>query len=272
MICQLCPHHCNLLEGQIGRCRARKNENGVINCINYGKLTAMALDPIEKKPLARFYPGSKILSVGSFGCNLHCQFCQNSEISMGTELIQTIDVSPEGLIQKALELVPQGNIGVAFTYNEPLISYEYIRDAAILAHKNGIKTVLVTNGVICKEPLLALLPDIDAMNIDLKGFAQSFYHKVGGELETVKQTIMLAAARCHVEVTALIIPDENDSEEEMEKLALWLSSVDPGIPLHLTRFFPAYQMRNKNPTPVETIDRLRAIAKKYLRYVYVGNC
>lgn len=272
MICELCPHHCTLLDGQIGLCRARKNENGVIICQGYGKLSALALDPIEKKPLAQFYPGSKILSVGGFGCNLHCPFCQNAEIAMGNDAITTNYVSPEMLIQRAQELLPNGNIGIAFTYNEPLISFEYVKDSAVLAHEKGLKTVLVTNGYICKQPLLELLPYIDAMNIDLKGFEHSFYQKVGGDLDTVKQTIMLAAACCHVEVTTLIIPDENDTENEMEELALWISTVNSEIPLHITRFFPAYKMQMKHPTSIASIFRLREIAEKHLHYVYVGNC
>lgn len=272
MICTLCPHRCDIPEGKTGRCRARSNQNGVIVCSNYGKLTALALDPIEKKPLARFYPGSRILSVGSYGCNLRCPFCQNSEIAMANASIPTVTASPEQLVRQAEELIPQGNIGLAFTYNEPLISYEYVLDCAKLAREHGLKTVLVTNGTICKEPLLKLLPYLDAMNIDLKGFTQQYYDMVGGDLETVKETISLAAKHCHVEVTTLVIPGENDRTEEMEALASWLASVDPNIPLHISRFFPQYKMLDRPPTSVETIYRLRDVAAKHLRYVYTGNC
>ena len=272
MICTLCPHRCDIPEGRTGLCRARSNTGGAIVCGSYGRLTSLSLDPIEKKPLARFYPGSLILSAGSYGCNLRCPFCQNSEISMADGSAQTVYVSPEQLVEKALELVPQGNIGIAFTYNEPLIGYEYVRDCAALAREHGLKTVLVTNGMICREPLLKLLPDIDAMNIDLKGFTQDFYKKLGGDLETVKQTIMLAAKRCHVEVTTLVIPGENDGVDEMDALSAWLSSVDPGIPLHISRFFPRYKMADKSPTPIETIYRLRDAAQKHLCFVYTGNC
>ena len=272
MICTLCPHRCDIPEGRTGLCRARSNTGGAIVCGSYGRLTSLSLDPIEKKPLARFYPGSLILSAGSYGCNLRCPFCQNSEISMADGSAQTVYVSPEQLVEKALELVPQGNIGIAFTYNEPLIGYEYVRDCAALAREHGLKTVLVTNGMICREPLLKLLPDIDAMNIDLKGFTQDFYKKLGGDLETVKQTIMLAAKRCHVEVTTLVIPGENDGADEMDALSAWLSSVDPGIPLHISRFFPRYKMADKSPTPIETIYRLRDAAQKHLCFVYTGNC
>jgi len=272
LICDLCPHHCNIKEGLTGRCRARSNINGVITCNNYGKLTSMALDPIEKKPLMRFYPGSMILSVGSYGCNLNCPFCQNNDISMANEFIETVYVSPKQLVMKAKELMPIGNIGIAFTYNEPLISYEYVRDCAMLAHKEGLKTVLVTNGTICTQPLKELLPYIDAMNIDLKGFTKRFYDMVGGDLETVKRSISLADKHCHVEVTVLIIPGENDSDDEMEALSKWLKTVDYKIPLHISRFFPQYKMADKSPTPVETIYRLKDIAAKHLKYVYAGNC
>lgn len=272
MICCLCPHHCHLEEGQTGRCRARTCLNGKSVCTNYGEITALALDPIEKKPLARFLPGSLILSVGSYGCNLSCPFCQNSAIAMADNRTETVRVSPEELVKKALALVPQGNIGLAFTYNEPLVSFEYVRDCGILAHERGLKTVLVTNGTVCQESLLELLPLIDAMNIDLKGFTQAFYNKVGGDLETVKNTITLASAQCHVEVTTLIIPDLNDSEGEMDALARWLSSVSPEIPLHISRFFPRHKMNDKNPTPVEKIYSLKQIADKHLHFVYTGNC
>lgn len=272
MICRICPHHCDLREGQTGLCRARSNRGGQIVCDSYGKLTALSLDPIEKKPLVRFFPGSRILSAGSYGCNLRCPFCQNSGISMADGSIPTRYVSPEALAKEAANLTPQGNIGLALTYNEPLVGYEYARDCAALIRKRGLKMVLVTNGMICREPLEALLPDIDAMNIDLKGFTEQFYQRIGGDLETVKQTIRLAAAACHVEVTTLVIPGENDSEAEISGLSRWLASVDPEIPLHLSRFFPRYHMQNRAPTPVETVFRLRNVAAGNLKYVYTGNC
>ncbi len=272
MICPLCPHHCDLREGETGLCRARTNTNGVISCSSYGRLTSLALDPIEKKPFAQFYPGSMILSAGSYGCNLRCPFCQNCEISMAGGDGNIKYVSPKSLIQKAIGLIPMGNIGIAFTYNEPLISFEYVTDCFCLAHENGLKTALVTNGTICREPLIRLLTNTDAINIDLKGFTQRFYDTVGGYLDTVKKAIELAAESCHTEVTTLIIPGENDSEEEMDALSKWLKSVDQDIPLHISRFFPRYKMRNRHPTPMETIIRLRDIAKKHLNNVYTGNC
>ena len=271
--CELCFHHCVLDVGQIGLCRARACQDGKIVSLNYGKLTSLALDPIEKKPLRRFHPGSLILSVGSFGCNLRCPFCQNHEISMaGDSGIQTVEVSPEQLAAKAAELVPQGNIGVAYTYNEPLIGYEYVWDCAALVHEQGMVNVLVTNGTVEEEPWRALLPLIDASNIDLKGFTPAWYRQLGGNLETVKRSIALAAERCHVEVTTLLIPGENDSEEEIRELARWLASISPEIPLHLSRFFPRYRMLDRPPAPVEQVCRLAETARRYLSYVYTGNC
>lgn len=272
IVCDICPHHCSLEEGQLGFCRARANRGGKIVCDNYGRITSIALDPVEKKPLKRFFPGSFILSVGSYGCNLRCPFCQNYEISMadGNE-ISTEQVMPEILVGMALSLIKEGNIGIAYTYNEPLISYEYIVDCAGLAREKGLKNVLVTNGYVCEEPLLKLLPYVDAMNIDLKSFTGEFYKKIKGDLEAVKRTIALAAKQCHVEVTTLIIPGENDSEDEMNELSSWLASIDPEIPLHVTRFFPRWRMSDKKATPVEKIYNLAGIARRNLHYVYEGN-
>ena len=273
MICELCFHHCDLTEGQTGFCRARACRDGKIIPLNYGKVTSLALDPIEKKPLRRFHPSSKILSVGSFGCNLRCPFCQNHEISMsGDGELEAAEVSPEALADKALELRPYDNIGVAYTYNEPLIGYEYVRDCAALVRERGMVNVLVTNGTIEEAPWRELLPLIDAANIDLKGFTQEWYQRLGGDLETVKRSIVLAAERCHVEVTTLLIPDENDSEEEIRSLSQWLASIDQNIPLHLSRFFPRYRMMDRPPTPVERVYHLAGAAREYLSFVYTGNC
>ncbi len=272
-VCEICPRHCALAEGETGFCRARGNKDGAIVCVSYGMLTALALDPIEKKPLRRFFPGSKILSVGSFGCNLRCPFCQNSDIAAaGAATARAVFVPPGELVQKAMKLVSSGNIGLAYTYNEPLIGYEYVRDCASLAHGEGLKNVIVTNGMICREPLKELLPLIDAMNIDLKAFTESFYHAIGGSLGTVKDAIELASKRLHVEVTTLIIPGENDSEAEMRELSGWLGSISPQISLHISRFFPRYQMADREATPVETVYALADIARKRLSYVYTGNC
>jgi pyruvate formate lyase activating enzyme len=271
--CEICPHHCKIEEGHVGLCKGRTNLDGKIISENYGKLTRFALDPIEKKPLYHFYPGSKILSIGSYGCNLNCPFCQNCDISMvGGGEIETQEITCEELVEKALEVKNRGNIGIAYTYNEPLIGYEFVRDCATLAKQKGLKNVVVSNGYICEEPLKELLPVIDAFNIDLKGFTEEFYHKLRGDLETVKRTIELTADQCHVEVTTLIIPGENDSEEEMEALSSWIASINPEIPLHISRFFPRWKMQDKEATPVKQVYRLAQIARKHLRNVHEGNC
>jgi len=270
--CDLCFHKCHLNEGQTGFCRARKNVEGKIIPINYAKVTSIQLDPIEKKPLKKFFPGSKILSIGSFGCNLRCPFCQNFTIStMDEHQGKKIDLFPQQAVSMALSMVDQGNIGIAFTYNEPLVSYEYVYDTSVLAKQAGLKTVVVTNGTIEAAPLRKLLPYIDAFNIDLKGFTQTFYDKLNGNLEQVKRTIEIANESSHVEVTTLVIPGENDDDETMEALAKWLASVNPAIPLHLTRFFPAYLWRDKPATPIDTLYHLRDIALKYVSTVYLGN-
>lgn len=287
-VCPVCPHHCSLKEGQYGRCRARKNEKGTIICVNYGRITALALDPVEKKPLRHFFPGSMILSAGSYGCNLSCPFCQNYQISMaGSEEKEAADyvtdeaaagvpdfreMSPEELAELAEALRGRGNIGVAFTYNEPLVGYEFVRDTARLVRRRGMKNILVTNGTGEIPVLEELLPCIDAMNIDLKGFTRDYYRKLGGDLDTVKAFIKRAAQVCHVELTTLIVPGENDSLEEMERQAGWIAGVDPDIVLHVTRFFPQYRMKDRNATDVKTIYRLRDAAGKYLKHVYTGNC
>ncbi|MEA5093413.1 AmmeMemoRadiSam system radical SAM enzyme [Sedimentibacter saalensis] len=271
--CRTCPHLCSIDEHKVGLCKARSNQEGKIIPINYGLLTSIALDPIEKKPLMRFHPGSKILSVGSFGCNLKCQFCQNHEISMASkEKANARYVPPEDLVMAAVDLVSRNNIGIAYTYNEPLVGYEYVRDCAKLAREKGLKNVVVTNGCFLKEPMNEIMPLIDAFNIDLKGFTNEFYKKIGGDLEIVKNFIALAAESSHVEVTTLIIPDENDSEEEIENLSKFIAGIDVNMPLHISRFFPCYKMQDKNPTEVEKVYKLADIARKNLNYVYEGNC
>jgi len=233
----------------------------------------MALDPIEKKPLLHFFPGSSILSVGSFGCNLHCPFCQNYEISMADSSHSTSTyVSPDSLVSKALAMMPKGNIGIAFTYNEPFIGYEYVYDCSVLAHKNALKTVLVTNGYVNEEPLTALLPYVDAMNIDLKTFSEDYYKRLGGSLEDVKRTITLSQPKCHIEITTLIVPGENDTEQEMKQLSEWIAGISPDIPFHVSRFFPRYKMTDRKATNTDTVYRLAKIARRSLHFVHEGNC
>ncbi len=286
--CEICPRHCGLEAGQTGFCKARKNTGDRIEPVNYGRCTSASLDPIEKKPLARFYPGSRILSVGSFGCNLVCPFCQNYQISMAGDDMRTAMMPPELLAEKAAEYAdrlpdPQGgdghysNLGVAFTYNEPLVGYEYVRDTAKLVHERGLLNVVVTNGLISREPLSELLPLIDAMNIDLKGIHSDYYDWVSGgltgALDVVMDNIRIAhEAGCHVEITTLIVPGKNDSLEDMSVEAEWLASLSPDIPLHISRFFPRYNFTEAEPTSVKRIYELCDIAARFLRHVYPGNC
>lgn len=272
--CQVCMHHCALSPGQTGLCGARKNTDGKVLCANYGRITSLALDPIEKKPLKNFHPGSQILSVGSYGCNLRCPFCQNHEISMARETdADSLYLTPERLADMALEwnMRDAGNIGIAYTYNEPLVGWEYVRDTARLVKKYGMVNVLVTNGTASLEILEELLPFIDAMNIDLKGFRADYYRMLGGDLDTVKAFITRAVKSCHMELTTLIIPGENDALEEMEEEARWIADLGPGIPLHITRFFPRYHMTDREPTDIRQLYQLAETARRYLKYVYVGN-
>jgi pyruvate formate lyase activating enzyme len=240
--------------------------------VNYGLLTSIALDPIEKKPLAKFYPGSYILSVGSFGCNMTCPFCQNHSISAMREPdAETRYVAPDELASLAQQYINKNNIGVAFTYNEPLIGYEYVIDTSREVKKRGMKTVAVTNGLVLDEVAELLLPWLDAYNIDLKGFTEEGYNKLGGDLETVKKFIISASKAAHVEITALIVPGENDGENEMSELSSWLAGIDRKIPLHITRFFPRYKMRDRKPTDIGLMRGLKETADKKLDTVILGN-
>ena len=270
--CVLCPHNCKIVSGKLGICGVRRNQNGTLTAESYGKITSAALDPIEKKPLYHFYAGAKILSLGSYGCNFHCEFCQNYRISMPIKTESYQRLSPDEVAAASKDLISQGNIGVAYTYNEPLIGYEFVKDCAKLIKKQGQKNVLVTNGFILPEPLRELLPLIDAANIDLKSFNPVFYDEIGGKQENVKNTIISAASQCHIEITTLIIPKKNDSHEEIAVLSEWLADIDKNIPLHISRFFPSHKLRNISPTPTETIYKLVDIARRHLRYVYPGNC
>lgn len=269
--CALCPRRCVIPDSGAGFCGARVNRGGVLYADSYGLISSCALDPIEKKPLRHFMPGSMILSIGSFGCSFRCPFCQNHEISFenASSAADFVPMPPGEVAALAEKLTPRGNIGVAYTYNEPLISYEFVRDCAALIRESRKKNVLITNGYISEEPLRALLPFIDALNIDLKAYTGEFYEKIGGNLAEVKRTIAISSEYAHVEVTTLVIPGEN--EEDIPELARFVAGVNPGIPLHLSRFFPRHRMADKAPTPKETILRLKTEAEKYLRYVYAGN-
>ena len=283
--CEVCFRKCEISEGEVGFCGGRACRNGKVLPENYGKITSLALDPIEKKPLKCFHPGSLILSAGGYGCNLRCPFCQNYEISWSEQAMRFREdaeyISPEELAATALYYKPSGNIGLAFTYNEPLIDYEYIRDVGRLVHDQGMVNVIVTNGTAALPILREILPFIDAMNIDLKGFSPEYYRKViGGSLEMTLDFIREAAKSCHVELTTLIIPGENDSDEEMREMTRWIAGLKDGtgkvtgsrIPLHISRFFPRFHMTDREATDVRRIYHLADVAREELENVFTGNC
>ena len=264
--CRLCPQMCEIEDGKRGMCFGRKNEKGILYAENYGETISVAIDPIEKKPLYHFYPGKEILSIGPNGCNLTCDFCQNYTISQ--QKAPTSALSMGDLITLCKKY---NSIGVAYTYTEPLIWYEYILDTAKILRAHDLKVVLVTNGFINPEPLKQLLPYVDAMNVDLKAFNNDFYITYcSGRLEPVKNTIKIAAKHTHVEVTNLIITDLNDSRKEIEELVAFIADVNKDIPLHFSRYFPVYKMK-KPLTKVEILEMAYEIGKKKLSYVYVGN-
>ncbi|MCR4604526.1 MAG: AmmeMemoRadiSam system radical SAM enzyme [Eubacterium sp.] len=281
--CNVCFRRCNIEDDSFGRCKARRTQNGTVVPDTYGRFTALALDPIEKKPLYHFYPGSMIVSAGGYGCNLACPFCQNHDISLSeyssleeARIPHTEYYSPEELADICEHYKSQGNIGVAFTYNEPLISYEYIIDTAKLLQKKDLKTVIVTNGSATKETLDKVAPFVDAMNVDLKSFDEKYYKNVlKGDLKTTKEFIESAVHFSHVEVTTLIVPGDNDSEEEMRNISSWLRGIGENsgkdIPLHINRFFPRSLYSDRQPTEIETIYRLAEIARENLKYVHEGN-
>jgi len=283
--CNVCFRHCEIGDGKVGFCGARTCEDGTVKALNYGRVSSIALDPVEKKPLARFCPGSYVLSVGSFGCNLRCPFCQNNEISWSDEAFEEMScagiVTPEELAGMAEKCVRKGNIGVAFTYNEPLVGYEFVRDTAKLVHEKGLKNVLVTNGTAETGILEEILPYIDAMNIDLKGFTDRYYEKLlGGSRRMVMDFIERAVKGCHVELTTLIVPGENDSEDEIRGMSRWIAGLTDAegrvigktIPLHISRFFPRFHMTDRDATEVRKVYRLAEVAREDLEYVYTGNC
>jgi pyruvate formate lyase activating enzyme len=271
--CELCPWHCILKSGQTGICKVRSNEKGKLVTLVYDKVAAFGIDPIEKKPLYHFYPGKQILSIGEVGCNLHCNFCQNHRISQcfATDFDGFQEITSEQIIAKALKT--SQNIGIAYTYNEPFTFYEFMFDTAQLAHENGLKNVVVSNGYINPEPLKKLLPFIDAFNIDLKAFTEDFYHKqTKGKLAPVLETLkIIAKSPAHLEITNLVIPELNDNETEFENMVQWIAAeLGNDIPLHLSRYFPQYKL-DIQPTPLKKLEKLYALAKKYLQYVYLGN-
>ena len=273
-VCNLCPRQCHIEEGKRGFCGARRVVQGSVVLAEPGKLSGLALDPIEKKPLQHFYLGANVLSLGFFGCNMLCPYCQNHEISHPAaqdRLRPVRRMTPGQIVDLAKSLIPQGNIGVAYTYNEPLTSFEFVLETAKQVHEAGLKNVVVSNGCFEEWVIDALLPYVDAWNIDLKAFRKDIYHRLGGDLGTVLRGIQRVSGRNHLEVTALIVPGQNDSEAEMDEMSRWLASVNPEIPLHISRSFPHWLRPDLVPPPVPQLVRLVKIAKQHLRYVYGGN-
>jgi pyruvate formate lyase activating enzyme len=266
ILCELCPHLCRLKPGQTGRCRVRTNLQGTLMSLNYGKISALQIDPVEKKPLAHFMPGTKTFSIGSYGCNLRCPFCQNYHLSMETPTTQLI--LPEEMIKRAKKA---GTPSISFTYNEPVVSYEYVEETSRLAHSQDLSTIMVTNGFICSKPLLKLLPLLDAMNIDLKAFNDNTYRTVcGGSLKPVQDTIRSAVeSSVHVEVTLLLVTNMHQLNE-LEDMFKWLASISAEIPIHISRYFPVYR-HHEPPTSIQWIHQVCHLAEKYLTYVHTGN-
>jgi len=271
--CGLCAHNCRIKEGKSGFCGVRKNENGRLFSLIYGSCSSMAVDPVEKKPFYHFYPGTKVFSMGTVGCNFKCLHCQNHDISTADTSFPSIrDISPEKSIRLAKEDDCQG---IAFTYNEPSIWYEFTLDSARLAKKNGLYTCYVTNGYISKEPLKEISPFLDAMNIDVKGFTEEFYKKVcKARLQPVLDTCILAKKLgIHIELTYLVIPGYNDSLDEIKSFCNWVvEKLGDEVPVHFSRFHPDHNMTNVPATPMKTMENVYEIARKTgLDFVYLGN-
>jgi len=269
--CRLCPHFCKIAEGRTGICGVRKNTGDRIELTTYGVISGYSYDPVEKKPLYHFFPGSTILSIGSYGCNMRCDFCQNWHISRKDGGGQAPDMTPERIAGEAVSY--PGNIGVAFTYNEPVIWFEFVRDVALKVKEKGLCTVLVSNGFVNPGPLNEIIGFTDAFNIDLKAFNNDFYRRLtGAEIGPVMNSLkQIAKAGRHLEITTLVITGRNDTAEEMSRQAQWIAGeLGADTPLHLSRYFPNYK-RDDPPTPRETLKILHETASKYLNYVYTGN-
>lgn len=271
--CQLCPHHCRIVNGKTGACRSRRNEDGVLVSEVYGKPCSLAIDPIEKKPLYHFHPGTQCLSIACTGCNFRCLNCQNHEISqVSPDDVNHYELSPNEVVALCRK---HHCPGIAYTYTEPLTYIEYVTDTARLAHENGLWNILVTAGYVCQEPLKDLLPYLDAANIDLKSFSDSIYQRIsGGHLKPVLDTIQaMYDAGVWVELTNLVIPGVNDDMQMIRQMCLWL--VNNGLadnPLHFSRFFPRFKMEDISPTPIYTLQEAKRIAEEEgIRHVYLGN-
>ncbi len=269
--CILCPHQCRLAEGKTGICGVRINRGGKIELLTYGVLSAYSLDPVEKKPLYHFFPGSNILSAGSYGCNMRCDFCQNWQISQRRHDDFRSLTTPGNIVSDALSA--ENNAGIAFTYNEPVVWFEFIRDVAVKARKEGLHTVMVSNGFVNPDPLREMTGFIDAFNIDLKSFDRGKHRKLtGADLEPVKKTLsIIRESGSHLEITSLIIPGNNDDPADMKSQAQWIASeLGEETPFHISRYFPVY-LRNDPATSPECLHEIYMTASEYLRYVYLGN-
>ncbi len=270
--CELCPNFCIIQNNKVGKCKVRKNVEGKLYSLVYSKPCSIAIDPIEKKPLYHFYPGSKTLSLATFGCNLFCLHCQNYVIShefTEKDINLTPIVEPEKIVEEAIN---KDIKIISYTYTEPTIFYEYVFDIARLAKKNKIKNVLVTNGYINEKPLRKILPYINAANVDLKAMKKDFYLKIcKAKLEPVLKTIKIMQEKIWVEITNLVIPTLNDSEEDIKKVIDFVYSINKDIPLHFTAFFPAYKLLNIPPTPESILLKARKLAMEKINYVYAGN-
>ncbi len=268
--CMLCARYCKIIEGKKGNCGVRQNIDGVLKSLVYGKIISKAVDPIEKKPMYHFYPGTKVLSIATVGCNFHCSFCQNWEISQEARIIGET-TTPKEIVELAVKNNCQG---IAYTYTEPTIFYEFAYDTAKLAKKQGLYNVFVTNGYIAKEPLDKISPYLDAANVDLKSMNDTFYQTVCGVpsvkpvLDTIKRMSELGI---HTEITNLLIPGLNDSAEDISKLITWVKNISNNIPLHFSAYYPTYKL-TAPPTPTQTLINAFRMAKKAgLNHVYLGN-
>ncbi|MBI9100911.1 MAG: AmmeMemoRadiSam system radical SAM enzyme [Spirochaetales bacterium] len=268
VVCTLCPHNCDIPSEKQGICGVRKNKGDKIIDSSYGILSALGMDPIEKKPLYHFYPGKHILSAGFFGCNLKCPFCQNHSISQNNYSINSIKLKPAELVARAAE---KGSFGIAYTYSEPLIHHEYLMDTSDLARQNGLKNVLITNGFINKSKGRELIEVLDAANIDLKCYTDDFYRKeLKGKLKPVLDFIEMAAEKIHIEVTTLVIPGKNDSLKEISEIAAFLADLNPAIPYHLSAYYPSYKYLIPATKPAALLELVET-AQKYLNFVFPGN-
>ena len=269
--CELCPHFCRLKNKEKGLCGIRQEINGELYTLNYGVCAAMALDPIEKKPLYHFHPGRQVFSVGTFGCNLGCGFCQNWHLARQAEGVQSVNLTPTELVGRLDDYKLQDPVGMAYTYSEPGMWFEYVLDTAHLVREKGYKNVLVTNGFLNEQPLRQLLPLIDAFNIDVKAFRDEYYREhCAGRLEPVLRYVEVAAAVAHVELTYLVVPTLNDNEDDIRRFVDWVATINPAIPVHFSRYYPQHKFELP-PTPVATMEHIRNVALDKLQYVYLGN-